>query len=159
MRHPQTAGPAAEGRAPRPFALVVLAAIMLFKGMLIFIVVLSSAGSDAKRLPEALRIDSIATAVAATPLALAGLVLMGVLLLLSAVGLLAYRRSGWLIGMILTGLFILFDIIGFLAGTANYLWMFLNIVTVFYLNQREVRESLGIVGELIPATEPPGGLG
>ena len=65
------------------------------------------------------------------------------LLLLSVIGMLSRRRTGWLLAMVITGLFVAIDIYGYLNGSANHLWMLLNIVTVFYLNQRDVREAVG----------------
>ena len=49
--------------------------------------------------------------------------------------------------MVITGLFVAIDIYGYLNSSANHLWMLLNIVTVFYLNQRDVRE---VVGAAVP---------
>ena len=56
---------------------------------------------------------------------------------------LSRRRTGWLLAMVITGLFVAIDIYGYLNSSANHLWMLLNIVTVFYLNQRDVREAVG----------------
>ena len=65
------------------------------------------------------------------------------LLVVSVIGMLSRRRTGWLLAMVITGLFVAIDIYGYLNGSANHLWMLLNIVTVFYLNQADVREAVG----------------
>ncbi|MFN8629951.1 MAG: hypothetical protein U0838_06390 [Chloroflexota bacterium] len=59
------------------------------------------------------------------------------------------RRDGWLMAMVLTGLFVAADISGFVNGNVSYLWMALNIITVFYLNQSDVRGAVGISTESV----------
>ena len=39
------------------------------------------------------------------------------------------------------------------AGAGSELWMFLNVVTVFYLNQRDIRELVGVT--LAPVVDVP----
>jgi hypothetical protein len=62
------------------------------------------------------------------------------------------RRIGWLLAMVITGLFVAIDIYGHINDAANHVWMLLNIITVFYLNQRDVREAVGAA--LAEADEP-----
>ncbi len=77
------------------------------------------------------------------------------LLVISALGMLGRQRVGWLLAMVVTGLAIALDIYGLANGGANHLWMGLNIVTVFYLNQRDVREVLGVTSSMsITSAEP-----
>jgi hypothetical protein len=54
-------------------------------------------------------------------------------------GLLAGRRWGWIGAIILSGLSLAFAIGGWWDGTPTYLSMAINVVAVFYLNQRDVR--------------------
>jgi hypothetical protein len=69
-------------------------------------------------------------------------------LVVAAIGLFGGRRMGWLLAMVITGVFIAADIVTFDAGAGNHLWMVLNIATVFYLNQRDVREAfLSLTGD------------
>ena len=49
--------------------------------------------------------------------------------------------------MVMTGAFVAIDIVSFIGGAQSNIWMLLNIVTVFYLNQRDVRE---LVGDAVP---------
>jgi hypothetical protein len=65
----------------------------------------------------------------------------------------ADRRVGWLLAMIITGVSVAVDIAAFLAGTGSELWMFLNVVTVFYLNQRDIRQRVGATLE--PVVDVP----
>jgi hypothetical protein len=66
---------------------------------------------------------------------------LAAVLVVAAIGLFGGRRLGWLLAMVTTGVFIAADIVTFGAGTAHHLWMLLNIATVFYLSQRDVREA------------------
>jgi hypothetical protein len=69
-------------------------------------------------------------------------------LVVAAIGLFGGRRFGWLLAMVTTGVFIAADIVTFGAGAVHHVWMLLNIVTVFYLNQRDVREAfLSLAGD------------
>jgi hypothetical protein len=130
-------------RARLPFTLYVLASLMLFKALIIVAVV---AGATLETLrpilglttgPELTRIFQQNPAVGPIILAFA------LLVVLSVIGMLSRKRTGWLLAMVITGLFVAIDIYGYLNSSANHLWMLLNIVTVFYLNQRDVREAVG----------------
>lgn len=57
----------------------------------------------------------------------------------SIVGLWRLRSWGWSLALILSGVILLFDIGWWYAGLPRYPGMFLNMVAVFYLNQRDVR--------------------
>ena len=81
------------------------------------------------------------------PAAGAILGLLVIALFFAGIALLRRRRIGWLLAMVLTGLFVAVDIYGFLTTGANHVWMLLNLVTVFYLNQLEVREAVGAAGQ------------
>ena len=59
--------------------------------------------------------------------------------LASIVGLWRYRTWGWTIALIAAGLILALDLGWWIAGQPRYPGMFLNMVAVFYLNQREVR--------------------
>jgi uncharacterized membrane protein (DUF2068 family) len=139
----------ARPRRKRPFALVILAGLLLLRAGLLLVVIASAFLADPQTFaaipfPEVI-VDH------EEPLLLA--LLLGpfaVLLIISALGLLAFKRSGWLIAMVVSGLFVLFDIVGWFSGTGSDVWMVLNVITVFYLNQRDVRE---LVGDVAPA--PP----
>src|SRR4051812_50016869 len=103
MTDTSAAGPAArpapDERSKRPFALVVLAGIMALKGVLIFVVVIGSMVTGGARVPRILRIQSIASAGAATPGALGGLLLVGGPLLGFPPGLPCFPPSGRPVGV------------------------------------------------------------
>lgn len=59
--------------------------------------------------------------------------------------LLRMRQLGWTITMLLAGLSLGASIyVWWTDGTALSIWLLVQIVTVFYLNQRQVREAFGI---------------
>jgi hypothetical protein len=150
MSDPALTGP--HGRR-QPFALVVLAGLMLLKAVLILLVVWGLALTDT-RIGDALQFpdlfneeeNRLAFTVLFVPVA--------ALLIIAAIGLLLHRRRAWLLAMVMTGVFVATDIIGYLNGAQSDIWMALNIVTVFYLNQRDVRE---LVGDAMPDEPGPGG--
>jgi uncharacterized membrane protein (DUF2068 family) len=69
-------------------------------------------------------------------------------LVIAALGMLGRRRTGWLLAMVVTGVFIALDLYSFANNEADHLWMALNIVTVFYLNQRDVRAVVGVTASM-----------
>lgn len=137
---PSTLKPA---RQRLPFTLYVLAGLMLFKAVIIVAVVGGASIASMRPIlglttgPELTRIFDENPAAGPLVLAFAGL------LVVSVIGMLSRRRTGWLLAMVITGLFVAIDIYGYLNSSANHLWMLLNIITVFYLNQRDVREAVG----------------
>jgi uncharacterized membrane protein (DUF2068 family) len=132
----------------RPVAVTLLAGVLLLKA------VIAGALAVGWRLDEGqftntLGLPSLLADAGDTMAVTALFVVAAVLLVIAAAGLYAGRRIGWLLAMVLTGVFIAADIITFGAGTAHHVWMVLNIVTAFYLNQRDVREQF-----LPPAADP-----
>ena len=126
-----------------PFTLLVLAGIMAFKASILVAV---SAGATLETLRPILGFTTgpeLTSLIRETPGASFFLLVVAGVLLVSAVGMLSGRRLGWLLAMVITGLSVALDIYGFVTGTANHMWSVLNIVTVFYLNQRDVREAVG----------------
>ena len=142
----ETAAPSPLKPARRrlPFTLYMLAGLMLFKAVIIVAVV---AGATLETLRPILGLTTgpeLAAIFARDPAA--GPVVLRVRRARCScpvIGMLSRRRTGWLLAMVITGLFVAIDIYGYLNSSANHLWMLLNIVTVFYLNQRDVREAVG----------------
>ena len=66
------------------------------------------------------------------------------------------RRWAWLLAMILIGLGMVIDLASYVRGSVLHIPMIINVVMVFYLNQRDVRR----VFEDLPSTpsQPKGGL-
>ncbi len=57
------------------------------------------------------------------------------------VGLLQLRRWAWVLIMVQVGLSMLSDLWGFFYGEYSFISMIINIIIVFYLNQREVQKA------------------
>jgi hypothetical protein len=129
----------------RPFGLLVLAGLLLVKAILLVLVVAGAYLEDTGPLRDLVAL-SLATveALRDNPLGMAVALALVAALVLSAVGLLGGRRWGWVGAMVTTGFFLATDIYSFSVGSANHLWMALNIITVFYLNQAEVRRVVGV---------------
>ncbi len=70
------------------------------------------------------------------PVLLILVILIGLALI---VGLFQLQRWAWVLVMVLTGLSMLSDLWGYLYGNYPFLSMVINIIIVFYLNQREVQ--------------------
>jgi hypothetical protein len=139
----------APSRRRRPFGLLVLAALLLFKAAVVALV-----AASAFVVPDQIaQLLGGGGALAEAEGRVAGALLLAIaaILVVAAIGLLAMRRSGWLLTMVLTGVLIALDIGAIVDGTANHFWMALNIVTVFYLNQADVRAVFGTGGD----PEPP----
>ena len=78
------------------------------------------------------------------------------MLLVSALMLLAGRRTGWLLAMVITGISVADRHRRVPRGRrASHVWMVLNVVTVFYLNQRDIRELVGVTLEPVVDVPPP----
>ncbi len=59
--------------------------------------------------------------------------------------LLRMRRLGWTITMLLAGTSLSAQIYLWWSGqSVTSIWLLVNVLTVFYLNQRQVREAFGI---------------
>jgi hypothetical protein len=143
---------------PRPITLYVLVGLMVLKSVLVMLVLGGSFALEDGRIGQALRMPTVAQFIRETPGATGLLFLLAATLLVSALLLLADRRIGWLLAMVITGVSVAIDIVAFLAGSGSEVWMFLNVVTVFYLNQRDIRERMGAtlepVIDLAPRGEP-----
>jgi uncharacterized membrane protein (DUF2068 family) len=140
-------------RRRRPFALIALAGLLLFKAALAMLQLLGISLAAAGLPSEIVRLNpELGALVTAASLSRGILIAIAAILVVAAVGLLTLHRRGWLVAMVATGVFVAFDIVAFTAGTANYLWMALNIASVFYLNQTDVREAVGVTTEpLVPS--------
>jgi len=135
--------PAAPMQSGRPFGLIVLVGLLLLKAVLLGLVLVRGELPDAGPIRRIIAIPAIlAEALRDTPMVTAAILVVVALLVLAALGLWGRRRWGWVIAMVVVGLFLAADIWAWSDGRANHLWMFLNVVTVLYLNQRDVREIL-----------------
>lgn len=138
----------ARRRLPAP--LVVLAILMLLKALLILAIAAGATLSYLQPVIEGGPVSDTLEEIGGVAITTTTLAITAVLIVLSVVGLLLRRRGGWLLAMVLTGIFIAIDIYNWFNGGANHFWMVLNIVSVFYLNQQEVREVVGAATDAGP---------
>ena len=64
---------------------------------------------------------------------------LGIAVLVGIVGLLMFRRWGWVLTMLLVGLSLAGDLIRIYIGQPDYLSLLLHVLAAFYLNGRSVR--------------------
>jgi hypothetical protein len=132
--------------AGRPFGTVVLAVLSLLRAALLLLAfVAPTLPPDLGPLGRILSLPAeIAMAVRDDPVA--GAVVAGLIAALTMAGILLWagRRTGWRIAILVTGFFLLIDLYLASRGQLHTLWMTLDVVAVFYLNQRDVREYYGI---------------
>ena len=138
--------PAADGR--RPLGVIVIALIQFGRTALIAMQLLElnpfpDQGwfQSAVQLPEP-TVGSVAFAV--SRIIGAGLLAAG---LIVGLGVLRSRRLAWVGAILMSGLGLAFAIGSWWDGHAQYLAMAINVVAVFYLNQREVRSVFDAEGE------------
>ncbi len=150
---PMSDAPAPVAARRKPITLYILVGLMVIKSVLIILVLGGAYSFNDGPIGEALKMPGVGAAIRETPGAVGVLILVSAILLASALMLLAGRRTGWLLAMVITGISVAVDIVAFLAGSGSDVWMFLNIVTVFYLNQRDIRELVGVT--LVPVIDLP----
>ena len=80
----------------------------------------------------------------------AKVILIGILVasVLIVIGLLARRRWAWVLAIVTSGFILAIDLGWWFSSEPRYISMLLNVIAVFYLNQRDVRLSLR--GERVP---------
>jgi hypothetical protein len=150
---PMPDAPAPATARRKPATLYILVGLMVVKSILLMLVLGGAFTLNDGPIGEALRMPGVGAVIRQTPGAAGVIILVAAVLLVSALMLLAGRRTGWLLAMVITGISVAIDIIAFIAGTGSDIWMFLNIVTVFYLNQRDIRELVGVT--LQPVIDVP----
>jgi hypothetical protein len=137
---------AVQGR--RPLGVIVVAFIQLLRAALLvgqFLALQATAGLE--------WLSASAQFVEPTPGTVAHTLIRGIGIGLAAAsivvaaGLLTNRRWGWVGAIVLSGVSLAFAIAAWWEGHPVYLNMAINVIAVFYLNQRDVR---AIFGELQP---------
>lgn len=133
MTHP-VASPPPTGRRRAfgrwPFGFIAVAVLRLIDAGLLIAIGMEARGIPVGGIPI-LGGDPAITRV--LDLTLAALAVAGV------IGLLAFRRWGWVLTMVLVGLSLFADLVRVAIGQAGYLALTLHVVTAFYLNGRSVR--------------------
>ena len=74
----------------------------------------------------------------------AKVILVGIFIasVLVVIGLLAHRRWAWVLAIVTSGFILAIDLGWWFSSEPRYISMALNVIAVFYLNQRDVRLSL-----------------
>jgi hypothetical protein len=74
----------------------------------------------------------------------AKVILIGILIasVLAVIGLLAHRRWAWVLAIVTSGFILAIDLGWWFSSEPRYISMALNVIAVFYLNQRDVALSL-----------------
>jgi hypothetical protein len=137
--------------ARRPIGVLIVAAIQLLRAVLIvgqFLHLQATAGLEWLS-ASAQFVEPPPGTVAETLVRLIGIGLAAASIAVAA-GLLANRRWGWVGAIVLSGVSLAFAIGAWWEGDPVYLNMAINVVAVFYLNQRDVR---AIFGELQPGED------
>jgi hypothetical protein len=135
----------------RPIGVLIVAAVQLLRAGLIvgqFLHLQATAGLEWLS-ASAQFVEPPPGTVAETLIRLIGIGLAAASIAVAA-GLLANRRWGWVGAIVLSGVSLAFAIGAWWEGHPVYLNMAINVIAVFYLNQRDVR---GIFGELQPGED------
>jgi hypothetical protein len=131
----------------RPSAVTILAVVQLLSAA-VYGLVLAILLVDGPAVLEALASGASNEALVRDLEVAALVIIVGglcVAALAAGVLLLRMRQLGWTITMLLAGLSLGASVyIWWTDGTALSIWLLIQIVTVFYLNQRQVREAFGI---------------
>jgi hypothetical protein len=113
-----------------PFGIIAVAALRLVDAGALIYLGIEQRGLDVTGLPI---LGDSPVLTRTVDLTLAALTIAGV------VGLLAFRRWGWVLTMVLVGVSLLGDLIRVAIGQPGYLGLALHVMTAFYLNGRAVR--------------------
>lgn len=137
----------------RPLGVVVVAATQFLRAVFITGQLAGfSLGPDFDWVRVAAQIPDPATATPAWWISRGiGVALIGASILLG-IGLLAGRRWAWVGAIVMSGLSLAFTLGAWWDGHPTYVAMLINVIAVFYLNQREVRAAFEPVAE--PVAEP-----
>ncbi|MEM7124890.1 MAG: hypothetical protein AAF702_01100 [Chloroflexota bacterium] len=119
----------------RPFGVTAIVLLQILSCIVLIVVIYLNWDRDVHRLYERL------TRPADLPLLIGyGSTIFGAIV---APGLWRLRRWAWVLTMIQLGLRMGTGIFAYIIGEAQYFQMFVNVITVFYLNQRDVQRAFG----------------
>ena len=133
---PPSAGPppAADGGGlhigPWPFGIIAVVGLRLFYAIGLILV-----GLDRPGLP----IGNLPVIGNSTPITRGVDLIAGILVLVGVIGLLLFKRWGWVLTMVLVGISLLGDLIRVAIGDPQYFGLLLHVLAAFYLNARSVR--------------------
>ncbi|MDF2734783.1 MAG: hypothetical protein K0S97_1406 [Chloroflexota bacterium] len=130
-----TAAPESALRVGRwPVGVLIVAILRIIDAVSMFAI-----GVGVKDLP----VDALPI-LADSPMLTRGLdIVLATATIIGVIGLLAFRRWGWVVTMILVGVGLLAELIRVVIGQPDHLGLLLLVVSAFYLNQRSVRVMAG----------------
>jgi uncharacterized membrane protein (DUF2068 family) len=126
----------------RPFGLKAIIALQIVQAFGSFVYIGLLVASDPLLQAQLLDVPLTVDAVAPTGVLItAGLIaVVGLTRLIAAIGLWRLRQWAWLLTMVQMAVAMTIDAVAYFRGHPSYFSMMLNVVMVFYLNQREVIE-------------------
>jgi uncharacterized membrane protein (DUF2068 family) len=128
--------PASE-RGQRPFGLKAIVALLLVQAIAGAVMVAAYFFENQLSLAQ---LGTATNALSAASALVISQLLFAPLRLAAAIGLWRLHHWAWLLTMILLAYTLAFEIVAFFLAQPNFLMMVLGVVTVFYLNQREVQD-------------------
>jgi hypothetical protein len=131
---PPGVAPARRGIGRWPFGVLVVAVLRLIDAMTLAAIGLGIQGLPVTGLPTVIQNPALTRSVD---------LVAAVLTIIGVVGLLLFKRWGWVLTMVLVGLELLTELIRVALGTPDHLGLALLVVTAFYLNGRAVRSMAG----------------
>lgn len=142
----------------RPRSVTIVSILLLLYGLLL----LAIAGLFAVLLlwPEVIEIERAEIRSLLTELSqldvvlLGGNVLIGLFLLIGGVGLLRLRGWAWLLAIIGLGVHLLILLIDYWRGEPTYFMMLASALLCFFLNLREIKQTLGLIDDPGDNTRP-----
>jgi hypothetical protein len=127
-----------------PFGILVVATLRIIDAL-----TLAAIGLGLRGLP----VSGLAIVASSPTLTRSIELIIAAAIIVGVVGLLAYRRWGWVLTMILVGLGLAHELIRIWIGQPDHLGLLLLVVSAFYLNQRSVR---AMAGQLLDHEGPTG---
>ncbi len=131
----------------RPLSVILVGALVLIQGLVftaIWGLILSAFGTRYwGALPPKVVAELPDITLPELLLAVTNLV-MGLVGLISGVGILRLRAWAGLMALIAQGMNLVAELVSYTRGEANYLNMLISVIIVFYLNQRDVRNAFSV---------------
>ena len=124
-------------RVQRPFGLKAIVALLLVQAIAGAVVVAAYVLGSQNPLAQ---LSTISTTLSAASVLVISQLALAPLRLAAAIGLWRIHHWAWLLTMMVLAYTLASEIIAFFLTQPNFLMMVLGVVTVFYLNQREVQD-------------------
>src|SRR6187402_1381107 len=133
-----------QGGGSRPLGVLVVAALQFVRAILIVIQLLGlQVAIGTFRLESSFQIPEPAPGTVEFAMSRAIAAFLVVVSIAFGIGLLTGRRWGWIGAIVISGASLALAIGAWWYGNPPYLAMVINVIAVFYLNQREVRAIFG----------------